>query len=407
MTLDADKAAQVKAQEMFKAAKDAMAEMKQQLKEAKKDVAALYPRANLDDAAELKAAKADYQSSLKVHVINDPSAPGAVELMTKMYGLYEQVFPIEEEREELGKLLELMGKNHDKELQASGAPFREQWILLEDKNGEIVGARNTIVFSAAKNPEVPDGGTQHLIYGFVDPRFRALGLGDFTMKIAEDEARKFVASTLPNGAKPGEISLLEISEQNAPLLMTMSSMLTDTAGAKTDQFWRREYYESLGFREIDFNYIQLPLEPREDGGVASHELNLITRRVHGPDVGPAKVEATTSIDAATLRFHLYNFFDRSVAAGGYEVNADPDWKAQDSQLSGEIAVRPKLDFNSLKQQTWDLMERYVNSPSFTTEGFSEVSVGDMLGVNTVPPQPKPVETSAGVTKNRQHKAAMN
>ncbi len=406
MTLDADKAAQVEAQEMFKAAKDAMAEMKQQLKESKKDVAAIFPRANLDDAAQLQAAKVDYQSSLKVHVISDPAAPGAVELMTKMYGLYEKVFPIEEEREEMSKLLDLMGKNHDKELQASGAPFREQWILLEDKNGEIVGARNTIVFSAANNPEVPDSGSQHLIYGFVDPRFRALGLGDFTMKIAEDEARKFIASTLPD-TKPGNISLLEVSEQNAPLLMSMSSMLTDTAGAKTDQFWRREYYESLGFREIDFKYVQLPLEPREDGGVASHELNLITRRVPAPDVGPPQKVEATSMDAASLSFHLYNFFDRSVAAGGYEVDSDPDWKTQASQLNGQIPVRPKLDFHSLKQQTWDLMEKYVNSPSFTAEGFSEVSVGDMLGVNTIPAQAKRAEAGPSPATARQPKAVGN
>jgi len=382
--------AQANAKEMLQAAKDAMAEMKAQLAAAKQDVATLFPDKSYDPAskADMAAAKTRYQSSLKVHVLDSPDSDEAKDLMKRMYGLYEKVFPIAEEREEYDKLLSLMGKNHDTALQSSGAPFREQWILLEDDKGEIVAARNVITFSAARDGEVAKNidGTQHLIYGFVDPRVRSLGLGDFTMNIAENEARKFIAATMP-GRDEKSIDLIQISEQNAPLKMSMSSMLTDTAGAKTDQFWRREYYESLGFRELGFDYIQLPLELREGGGQPTDELNLIIRGVPAPDGGRGIEKQMTHVSADAVRFHLYNFFDRSVAAGQYDVEADPDWIKQAGQLQGELAVKPKLDFMALKDQTWRVVENYIDSPGFKASVFDEKSLAEVTGISSIPVQP--------------------
>lgn len=393
----ADAGAQTEAKALYNEAREAMAEMKDQLAAAKKDVAVLFPDKTYDpdNREDMKEAKARYQASLKVHVLDSPDSPGAKDLMKRMYGLYEKVFPIAEEREEYDKLLSLMGKNHDKALQASGAPFREQWILLEDDKGEIVAARNVITFSAAKEAEVAKGidGTQHLIYGFVEPRVRSLGLGDFTMKIAEDEARKFVASTMP-GRDEKSIDLIQISEQNAPLKMSMSSMLTDTAGAKTDQFWRREYYESLGFRELGFDYIQLPLEPREDGGQPTDELNLIIRGVPAPNSTRGIEKQMTHVSADSVRFHLYNFFDRSVAAGQYEVEADPDWIKQAEHLHGTLQVKPKLDFMALKEKTWDVVGKFVEGKKFNADDFENKSLAEMTGTKEIPPQVKAAAPAA-------------
>ncbi len=382
--------ARTNAKQLLTNAKDAMAEMKDQLARSK-DVLALLavdmggaPR----NKGDLEHAKQTFQNSLKITIIDNPAIGDSTRLMTRMYSLYEKIFPIAEEREELAKLLSLMEKNHDKQLQASGAPFREQWIVVQHPaTGEVIAARNVITFSAVKDKAVSKevDGTQHLIYGFVDPRFRSMGLGDFTMGIAEDEARKFLAKTYKDRSA-GNMDIVQISEQNAPLLMSMESMLVDTAGAKTDQFWRREYYESLGFRELAFDYIQLPLEPRADGGVPSDELNLITRGVPAPEGGRGLKTVMTEIPANSVRFHLYNFFDRSVAAGQYDVEADPDWIKQSSALEGTISVKPKLDFMGQKDEVWRFMEQYIGGKGFKPDAFSDNTVGDLMGIEAIPAQ---------------------
>lgn len=395
------------AQGLLADAENALAEMKQEIIEAKAHAASLFPDANYDvnNAKDMAALKERYQSSLKVHVIDDPSSPEAKDLMKRMYGLYEKVFPLEEEREEYDKLLELMGKNHDKQLQATGAPFKEQWVLVEDADGKIVAARNTITFAAREKDKlaaVADG-TQHLIYGFVDPKHRSLGLGDFTMNIAEEEARKFIGAQ--NGKEPGKVDFVQISEQNAPLKMSMESTLVDTAGAKTDQFWRRHYYESLGFRELGFDYIQLPLEPRADGGEACYDLNLITRGVPAPDGGRGMSRILETLPAAVARFHLYNFFDRSVAAGQYDVEADQDWAAMASNLQGgDLKVKPKLDFMALQKNTMEAMRNFINAKGkFDNDTFTDVSIGEFTNVAQIPAanQNQPAQTAPAVQQQQK------
>ena len=380
------------AKELLSNAETALAEMKQEIVEAKQHAASLFP-----DAKDMEEIKKRYQASLKVHVIDDPSSKEAKDLMKRMYGLYEKVFPLEEEREEYDKLLELMGKNHDKQLQATGAPFKEQWVLVEDADGKIVAARNTITFAAREQDKlaaVADG-TQHLIYGFVDPKNRSLGLGDFTMNIAEQEARKFIGEK--TGKPAGKVDFVQISEQNAPLKMSMESTLVDTAGAKTDQFWRRDYYESLGFRELGFDYIQLPLEARSEGGEACYDLNLITRGVPAPDGGRGMSRILETLPAAVARFHLYNFFDRSVAAGQYEVEADQDWAAMASSLQGgDLKVKPKLDFMALQKNTMEAMRNFINGKGkFDNDTFTDVSVGEFTNTAQIPAanQNKPAQTA--------------
>lgn len=397
------------AKELLANAENALAEMKQEIAEAKAHAAGLFPDKGYDvnnpkDMAELKA---QYQAGLTVHVIDDPSSPEAKDLMKRMYGLYEKVFPLEEEREEYDKLLELMGKNHDKELQATGAPFKEQWVLVEDADGTIVAARNTITFAAREQDKlaaVADG-TQHLIYGFVDPKHRSLGLGDFTMQIAEDEARNFIGAQ--TGKPAGNVDFVQISEQNAPLKMSMESTLIDTAGAKTDQFWRRHYYESLGFRELGFDYIQLPLEPREDGGEPCNDLNLITRGVPAPDGGRGMQRVLETLPAAVARFHLYNFFDRSVAAGQYEVEADQDWITMANVLQGgNLTVKPKLDFMALQKSSMEAMRKFINGTGkFDNDTFTDVSIGEFTGVAQIPAANQNTPANAAPAVQAQQKSA--
>lgn len=375
------------AREQLENARLAMAEMKQQLAQAKLEVATLFPDSSYDftNRLDMAQAKLEYQSTLKVHVISDCSDPKNADLMRRMYGLYEKVFPLEEEREELDKLLKI------NTVKTSDAPSLEQWIVLEDQNGEIVGARNVMNLSAAKDAKVAKeiDGTQSLVYSFVDPRFRSLGLGDMTLRIAEEEGRRFVADTFGKDRDPDTVDLIQVAEQNAPLNMSVESILVDTEGAKTDQFWRRHYYESMGFREVDFNYVQLPLEPREDGGCPCEDLNLIARGAPGPKSDRGIERNLTQIPVEAAAFHMYHF-SAYVAAGAYDIEADPDWIKQASALDdvrqngGAVGVKPKLDFMALKEQTWDYMEKFINGKNFSKDAYEGTSIGELMGVDQIP-----------------------
>jgi|GEM_PF-2434522 len=384
--LETERARQ-EAREQLENARLAMVEMKKQLMQAKIDAIVLFPDKVYDflKREDLEEAKKEYQSKLKVHVISDCSDPKNADIMRRMYGLYERVFPLEEEREELDKLLKI------NTVKTSDAPSLEQWIVLEDQKGEIVGARNVMNLSAAKDPKVAAviDGTQSLVYSFVDPRVRSLGLGDMTLRIAEEEGRRFVAGTFGKDRDPATVDLLQVAEQNAPLNMSIESILVDTEGAKTDQFWRRHYYESMGFREVDFNYVQLPLEPREDGGCPCEDLNLIARGAPGQKSTRGIERELTHIPVEAAAFHLYHF-SAYVAAGAYEIEADPDWIKQAAaldeirQAGGTVGVKPKLDFMALKQQTWDYIDKFINGKDFSKDAYENTSVGTLMGVNEIP-----------------------
>ena len=388
MTDDVQPNPQQAAQKLFSDAKDAMLEVSRQIAGAKETLKDYMATQHLDinNKDDVETAKKKYQASLKVTVVDDPRVPGANELMEKMYGLYTATFPIPEEREELAKLKDLLTKNHDAALQAHGAPFKEQWIMVQDASGEVVAATNIITFSAAKDPKVASevDGTTHLTYIFVDPRYRSLGLGDFALKNAEDEARKVVAATYNPPRDPSTVDLVQIAEQNAPLELTLSSSLTDTAGAKIDQFYRRKYFEGLGFRELGFHYTQLPLEPRDQGGEPGEGMNLIVRGLPAPDSHRNIPHIMTSLSSDALRFHLYNFFDRSVAAGQYEIESDPDWIRQAGALHGQLKVKPSLDFMSLQKKSWDFVDKYVHGKTFNADEFENAPLGKLMQVNEIP-----------------------
>jgi len=315
------------ARQLLLDARAALFDMQRDLAESKKNIAQMVGAAgDTLDKAHIEKAKAEYISHFRTHVVDSLQAPGARDLMKRMYGLYERMFPIEDEREDLGKLLKVLAHNEDAAMQAEGAPFRQQWIIVENKEGEVIAARYVSTFSLAGQPQAGGvDGTQHLTYSFVDPKYRAFGLGDHTMKTAEEEARRFIAASYGDGRDPVDISLLQFCEQNAPLKMTGAALLTDTIGAKTDQFWRRDYYEKMGFRQIRHDYIQAPLRARDKGGEPVDFLDLLVRA--RPPAGTAPKDLTEA-PAAVIAFHIYNTAKRSFAAQQYDVDQEPGWLSQ-------------------------------------------------------------------------------
>lgn len=344
----------------------ALSGMAADLREAKATIPALVGyEVDLDNSIAVKKAKEDFQKSLTVHII-DRDDQASVAILERMYGLYESIFPIEEERERLDKLIKVMGRNHTL---AERDMARQHWIVLETPEGEIVGGRYVSTFVIPDRPSSLAGGavtttrrmaqefdgTQHLTYSFIDARYRAMGLGDYTMRIAEQAGREFIASAKP-GRAADTIDMVRFCEQNNPLLMPVADFLADTIGAKTDPFWRRNYYQKQGFREIAFDYAQLPLRAREEGGLPCEILMLLTKPLYGPASMRKGNPSPDTMDGDLVKFHVYNTFEHSFAGGQYVVTEDPDWARQADALRGEMTVHPPKDFDNTCKRAWHMID---------------------------------------------------
>lgn len=379
------------ARELLLTARQALFEMEKELAEARTNIPAIVGHAvDLGDKSAVEAAKAEYQSTLKVHVIDRTDTPESIDLMRRMYGLYVRTFPLEEEREEFDKLINAMDDNYNQELQRQGAPFRHHWILVENAQGEIISGVDVSTFSAVNNPELQQqsDGTQHLSQIFVDPKYRAMGLAGFTHNVAVAEGKKFIAETYSSDRRVGSIDMLEFCEQNHPLKMDAATLLVDTAGAKVDQCVRRDIFEKMGYRQIggEFDFIQLPLSAPEDGGESCKVLSLLVKNNPGAESVRTPLKTISQIDSDHLCFHLWNFFDRSCAAGQYDVRTHADYESQFRQLRQQrsLPVEDKLDFAALGPQIWNYIERTVNAPHFDRQAFENQALGSLMGLSRIP-----------------------
>lgn len=346
---------------------------------------------DVNDPVALKKAKDAFQKSLTVHVI-DTHDPVSLNTIKRMYGLYEAIFPIEEEREQLDKLLMVLERQNCIDTRDT---VRQHWIVLETPQGEIVGGRYISTFVIPEKPSVIGAGavdttvhmaqafdgTQHLTYSFVDAKYRALGLGDYTMRIAADVGRDFIAQSKPD-KDADAIDILRFCEQNNPLLMSVEEFLADTLGAKTDPFWRRNYYQNMGFREIGCDYTQLPLRAPEEGGVPCEILMLLAKPLYGPASQRSVIEGQSALDAGLVKFHIYNTFEHSFAAGQYSVDDHPDWQRQATALTGEVSMRPPLDFNNTGRRAWHMIDfSRILQVSETTDSWP---LGTIMNIDAIP-----------------------
>lgn len=336
--------------------------------------------------------------SFKLLYITDPDAPGAMEAMEEMYKLYEKVFPIETERESKENLINALRNNKLHDGSNGDAPSREQWVMVQNEQGEIVAANNSMVFSAVNHTDVSHyvAGTTHLSYTFVDPSFRGQGHGERAGGYSAEKAREFIASTYGDGRKPTGIQMLEIAEQNSVLKMTPEEVLTDTAGAQTDQTKRRDIFESWGFRQMALPspYVQLPLEPRSEGGESATGMDLVCRGIPAPksflNIPPAPDEVPSSV----VKFHLHEFMKQAVSKSKYDIETDPDWITQAEALDAvdTVDVLNQLDHNGLKDRVWNTLDKIVNGPGkFDEETYTGKTMSEIMGIDAVSPKaaPKP------------------
>ena len=97
---------------------------------------------------------------------------------------------------------------------------REFWIYIKNDKNKIIGASNFAVFKG----EHVDGmdGTSHIIYTFVYPQYREIGVFLHINRLSKNIARLFI-----NPRNPTCVRFLCFTEQKTPLLMTIDEYMED------------------------------------------------------------------------------------------------------------------------------------------------------------------------------------
>jgi GNAT superfamily N-acetyltransferase len=335
----------------------------------------------------LGKAQQSYQSGLKVHVIDSAPEKGTPEYayMEKMYALYKKTFPVPGETQPLEDLIGLLADNSNPDVQNSPPRSRESWILLEDPQGNIVGAFNTLALSTSQADETirkEADGTHHLIYTFVDPSARAMGLSDMMMNLSLDDARQFFADThaMHRGdrRKADDMTVAQFAEQNNFKLMDIITILVDTIGAKIHQLFRRDLFQNKwGFGEFAANYVQ----PGLSGEDPVECLNMIGRVIPAPSSGKA-VEKTPSMSAELYLFHAAGFFTKS--CGVEDVEKDPVFVKQREELmdpakDGKVGLIHDIDYMGMHEKAWAKIKEFVSGGRFKAKDLEE-NVSELLGI---------------------------
>ena len=110
-----------------------------------------------------------------------------------------------------------LDRSNDKKL-FYPAQAQEFWIYIKNDKNKILGASNFAVF---KGDHV-DGmdGTLHVIYTFVYPQYRKLGVFNHINLLTKNIAQLFI-----NPSNPSTVRFLYFAEQKNPIWMTMNEYM--------------------------------------------------------------------------------------------------------------------------------------------------------------------------------------
>lgn len=245
----------------------------------------------------------NFLDSLQLEVINRPGDPHFPEL----YAFYSRVFTLPDETETFEGFEATLKLNTDPLLMERFGSHEETWLYLrEPSTGAIIAG---VDFSTYV---LPDGyrkvygfpATNHIIYIFVKPEYRSLGVASHLLRLTEDYALNFSGQRGP---------VLFFCEQNAPELMTADEYFLDNLNALIDQCERLKWWDRLGYKRLNFNYIQPPLNPGMEPC-----LNL-TFNVRASDL--------EEIPSELIREHLERFFGIAVFKG-CNASEDPFYERQ-------------------------------------------------------------------------------
>lgn len=266
-------------------------------------------------------------ASLRLDLIDGAGDPN----LARFYALYEQIFTLPDERESYDGFDEVFGFNRDERLLARFGFFNESAICASDREtGELVAAINFTTYALPGELRAATGidGTGHVVYLFVRPDFRMLGVAARLMRVMKRYAQNLlqgrrgidaVTSTPVAGHK-----ILHLCEQNAPEQMTLAEYVEDNRHARIDQCERLVWWLNQGYRRLDFRYVQPPLDDTK-GPCTNLTLNIEVE----PEVN--------AVPSALVRAHLERFLSISVLKGA-DATADASYCAMVDELSRHDAI---------------------------------------------------------------------
>lgn len=261
------------------------------------------------------------------------------------YALYAGIFTLPEEREEPEGFARAFAMEHDADLQARHGPFSERALFVRDPDTGALIAGIDFFMIARRDGEDLDGidGIGQLNYLFVDERYRKMGIGTYLVDAAEKACRDFIRERGPAAVRAGERAPVTafFCEQNAPLKMTPGEYMQDNSNALIDQCDRLNWWQGRGFRRMDFNYVQPPLE---QGGEPCTTLTLNAKM-------PPGIEMTDKIAGRMLE----SFFSVSVLKGE-DVSHNEDYQA----MRAEIATKGTIGLFDDRPDLPDMKHKILN-----------------------------------------------
>ncbi len=229
--------------------------------------------------------KDSFIKALTTHTINS----SAHKDFPEVYNFYTTFFTLPDETETFEGFEKALILNHHRDLQRQYGSFEEAWIYVrEPDDKKIIGGVNFSIYKSKEILASLYSGTAHITYIFVDEKFRGLGIARYLHELAIIHAQKFVKTPM---------SLLFFCEQNAPELMTIDAYFSDNINALVDQCDRLVWWHKMGYKRLNINYVQPPLNKGQK--VCDNlTLNVKTKR--------------RKIPTSAIVFHLKHFFDLAV-----------------------------------------------------------------------------------------------
>jgi len=273
-----------------------------------------------------------FRKALKLKTINRAKQKD----FKTLYAFYTSFFTLPEETETYKGFEATLALNTNNAHLIRYGNFEEAWIyaMLPESN-EIIAGINFSLYAFDDKMKSTYGytGSAHIIYIFVKTAYRSLGLAKYLLETVDTYANNFFGNK-------GEV--LYICEQNAPEKMSKEEYFLDNINAQIDQCDRLVWWDKLGYKRLDFDYVQPPLNPGQD---ACENLTL-----------NAKVFEKRMLPAALISYHLERFFILAVFKGN-EKRIDDYYKKQMKWLSAhkEISLSGDVSYyNSLKKDFYEL-----------------------------------------------------
>lgn len=249
----------------------------------------------------------NFFSKLNFHEIDSPGS----NQFQALYKFYTSFFTLPEETETYDGFESTLKLNKDPNLRKLFGMFREAWLYVcYPQTDEIIAGINYSIyqFDQANLIKSEYGATGHIMYIFVKPQFRSLGLAKLLMVESENNAKIFLTNNRP---------ILWFCEQNAPEKMSHEEYFADNINALIDQCDRLIWWDKIGFKRLDFEYIQPALNP---GHKACTNLTL-----------NVKISDQKRIASYLVKFHLERFFLIAVYKG-FKDRIDKHYEKQMNHL---------------------------------------------------------------------------